>query len=45
MMSKPHGGNLVNNFINASKIDDDLFILDVDLRIKKRNREYFFWRF
>jgi sulfate adenylyltransferase len=35
MMSKPHGGNLVNNFINASKIDDDLFILDVDLGLKK----------
>ncbi len=34
-MSKPHGGNLVNNFINASKIDDDLFILDVDLGLKK----------
>jgi sulfate adenylyltransferase len=35
MMSKPHGGNLVNNFINASKIDDDLFVLDVDLGLKK----------
>jgi sulfate adenylyltransferase len=35
MMSKPHGGNLVNNFINESKIDDDLFILDVDLGLKK----------
>ena len=35
MMSKPHGGNLVNNFINSSKIDDDLFILDVDLGLKK----------
>jgi sulfate adenylyltransferase len=35
MMFKPHGGNLVNNFIDSSKIDNDLFILDVDLRLKK----------
>ncbi len=35
MMFKPHGGNLVNNFIDSSKIDDDLLILDVDLRLKK----------
>ena len=35
MMYKPHGGNLVNNFINSSKIDDDLFVLDVDLGLKK----------
>jgi sulfate adenylyltransferase len=34
-MIKPHGGNLVNNFIDSSKIDDDLFILDVDLGLKK----------
>ena len=35
MMYKPHGGNLVNNFINSSKIDEDLFVLDVDLGLKK----------
>ena len=35
MMYKPHGGNLVNNFIDSSKIDNDLFVLDVDLRLKK----------
>ena len=34
-MIKPHGGNLVNNFIDSSKIDDDLFILDVDAELKK----------
>ena len=34
-MIKPHGGNLVNNFIGSSKIDDDLFVLDVDAELKK----------
>jgi sulfate adenylyltransferase len=34
-MSEPHGGNLVNNFIDPSKIDDDLFVLNVDLKLKK----------
>ncbi len=34
-MIKPHGGNLVNNFIDSSKIDDDLFALDVDIESKK----------
>jgi sulfate adenylyltransferase len=35
MMPKPHGGTLVNSFIDSSKIDDDLFVLDVDLGLKK----------
>jgi sulfate adenylyltransferase len=34
-MPKPHGGSLVNNFVYSSSIDDDLFVLDVDLGIKK----------
>src|SRR3982751_3085764 len=34
-MPKPHGDILVNNFINSSKIDNDLFVLDVDLKLKK----------
>lgn len=35
-MVRPHGGNLVNNFIRSSKIDDkDLHVLDVDESIKK----------
>src|SRR3989337_1958661 len=34
-MIKPHGGNLVNNFIDSSKIDDDLFVLDVGAELKK----------
>ncbi|HLL60203.1 MAG TPA: sulfate adenylyltransferase, partial [Candidatus Nitrosocosmicus sp.] len=34
-MIKPHGGNLVNNFIGSSKIDDDLSVLDVDAELKK----------
>jgi sulfate adenylyltransferase len=34
-MIKPHGGNLVNNFIDSSKIDNDLFILDVGNELKK----------
>jgi sulfate adenylyltransferase len=34
-MIKPHGGNLVNNFIDSHKIDDDLFVLDVDIESKK----------
>jgi sulfate adenylyltransferase len=34
-MPKPHGGSLVNNFVHPSSINDDLFVLDVDLGIKK----------
>lgn len=34
-MPRPHGGNLVNNFISSSKIDKDLFVLDVDEGIRK----------
>lgn len=34
-MVKPHGGVLVNNLINSSKIDDDLFVLDVSIGLKK----------
>jgi len=34
-MPKPHGGTLINNFIDASKIGDDLFVLDTDLGLKK----------
>ncbi len=34
-MPKPHGGVLINNFIDSSKIDNDLFNLSVDLRLKK----------
>lgn len=34
-MYKPHGGNLVNNFIDSSKFDNDLPVLDVDLRLRK----------
>ncbi len=30
MMPKPHGGSFINNFINSSKIDNDLFTLNVD---------------
>jgi sulfate adenylyltransferase len=34
-MPKPHGGILVNNSITSSKIDNDLFVLDIDLKLKK----------
>lgn len=34
-MPKPHGGSLTNNFIDLSKIDKDLFSLDVDTGLKK----------
>src|SRR5919202_6926220 len=34
-MPKPHGNILVNNFITSSKIDDDLFVLDINLKLKK----------
>ncbi len=35
MPTRPHGGSLTNNFIDKSKIDRDLFTLDVDLGLKK----------
>jgi len=34
-MPRPHGGSLTNNFIDLSKIDKDLFIIDVDTGLKK----------
>lgn len=34
-MQKPHGGRLVNNFTEHSKIDNDLFVLDIDVELKK----------
>lgn len=35
-MPRPHGGgNLTNNFIDRSKIDKDLFVLDIDRGLKK----------
>ncbi|MDQ2684511.1 MAG: sulfate adenylyltransferase [Thermoproteota archaeon] len=35
MPTRPHGGTLTNNFIDKSKIDRDLFTLDVDTGLKK----------
>ena len=35
MSTRPHGGTLTNNFIDKSKIDRDLFTLDVDTGLKK----------
>ncbi len=34
-MPKPHGGSLTNNFIDLSRIDKDLFTVDVDAGLKK----------
>src|SRR6476660_2968919 len=34
-MTRPHGGSLTNNFIDLSRIDKDLFTLDVDTGLKK----------
>lgn len=34
-MPRPHGGSLTNNFIDLSKIDKDLFTVDVDTGLKK----------
>ncbi len=34
-MPRPHGGSLTNNFIDLSRIDKDLFTVDVDIGIKK----------
>ena len=34
-MLRPHGGSLTNNFIDLSRIDKDLFIIDVDSGLKK----------
>ena len=34
-MLKPHGGVLINNLIDSSKIDNDLFVLDVSIGLKK----------
>lgn len=34
-MPRPHGGSLTNNFIDLSKIDKDLFTIDVDTGLKK----------
>jgi sulfate adenylyltransferase len=34
-MLKPHGGVLINNLIHSSKIDNDLFVLDVNIGLKK----------
>ena len=34
-MPRPHGGSLTNNFIDQSRIDKDLFTLDVDTGLKK----------
>ena len=33
-MPRPHGGSLTNNFIDLSRIDKDLFTLDVDTGLK-----------
>ena len=35
MLTRPHGGSLTNNFIDLSKIDKDLFTIDVDTGLKK----------
>jgi sulfate adenylyltransferase len=35
MLTRPHGGSLTNNFIDLSKIDKDLFTVDVDTGLKK----------
>ena len=37
--------SLVNSFIDSSKIDDDLFVLDVDLGLKKEAENISFWYF
>ncbi len=34
-MPRPHGGSLTNNFIDLSRIDKDLFTIDVDTGLKK----------
>lgn len=35
-VTRPHGGdNLTNNFVDVSKIDKDLFTLDVDVGLRK----------
>ncbi len=34
-MPRPHGGSLTNNFIDLSRIDKDLFTVDVDNGVKK----------
>ena len=34
-MPRPHGGSLTNNFIDQSRIDKDLFTVDVDTGLKK----------
>ena len=34
-MPRPHGGSLTNNFIDLSRIDMDLFTVDVDIGVKK----------
>jgi sulfate adenylyltransferase len=34
-MPRPHGGSLTNNFIDLSRIDKDLFTVDVDIGVKK----------
>ncbi len=34
-MPRPHGGSLTNNFIDLSRIDKDLFTVDVDTGLKK----------
>ena len=34
-MPRPHGGSLINNFIDLSRIDKDLFTVDVDTGVKK----------
>ena len=34
-MPRPHGGSLTSNFIDLSRIDKDLFTVDVDTGVKK----------
>lgn len=34
-MLRPHGGSLTNNFIDLSRIDKDLFTIDMDIGLKK----------
>jgi len=34
-MPRPHGGSLTNNFIDLSRIDKDLFKVDIDTGLKK----------
>jgi len=34
-MPRPHGGSLTSNFIDLSRIDKDLFTVDVDAGVKK----------